>query len=253
MAGQGLETATADDIAIPFLTILQQMSPQCSRGKAEYIKEAEPGFILNTVTQEVFPALESEGHEGILVCPAMYDKKVLEWRPRDSGGGLVAIHEPEDAAAIPIRVDDRGHRFREDNGNVMNTTGQYYVLLEDYSTAMIAMTSSQLRTSRTWNSIMQLVKLPPPNSHITPPIFSRLYRLKTVYQENDMGNWYGWKIENAGWVKDKQLFQLAREFHDLVLKGISIKLESYEEAARQEPGTTPSGASPNKGSDEVPF
>ena len=49
-AGAGQEDITAADVSIPFLRILQQMSPQCVRSKGEYIEGAQSGQIFNTVT-----------------------------------------------------------------------------------------------------------------------------------------------------------------------------------------------------------
>ena len=46
--GTGLEEATADDYAIPFLRILQSMSPQLKKSDGKFIAGAEEGsfFIL---------------------------------------------------------------------------------------------------------------------------------------------------------------------------------------------------------------
>ena len=53
-AGAGMENVTADDLQIPFLSILQSNSPQLDESEGKYIDGAKAGMILNTVTNEIF-------------------------------------------------------------------------------------------------------------------------------------------------------------------------------------------------------
>ena len=45
---------TQDDLALPFVRILGQLSPQVTMGDAKYIESAKPGMIYNTVTSELY-------------------------------------------------------------------------------------------------------------------------------------------------------------------------------------------------------
>lgn len=83
-AGIGLENITTEDMQIPFIRIIQALSPQLQKDDSLYIKGAEQGDIFNTVTQEVY-----KQDEGILVVPAFFEKKFLEFALRSSGGGFV--------------------------------------------------------------------------------------------------------------------------------------------------------------------
>ena len=47
---KGFENMTQDDMALPFVRILGQLSPQVTDGDAKYIEGAKPGMIYNTVT-----------------------------------------------------------------------------------------------------------------------------------------------------------------------------------------------------------
>jgi len=51
---QGFENMTQEDMALPFVRILGQLSPQVTDGDAKYIDGAKPGMIYNTVTSELF-------------------------------------------------------------------------------------------------------------------------------------------------------------------------------------------------------
>ena len=51
---KGFENMTQDDLALPFVRILGQLSPQVTDGDAKYIDGAKPGMIYNTVTSELY-------------------------------------------------------------------------------------------------------------------------------------------------------------------------------------------------------
>ena len=87
--GTGLEDASAEDYAIPFLRILQGGSPQVKKSEGKYIQGSEEGDIFNTVSSEIV-----KSDKGIIVVPCYYQKKYIEWISRDTkGGGFVAAHD----------------------------------------------------------------------------------------------------------------------------------------------------------------
>ena len=61
---KGFENMTQEDMALPFVRILGQLSPQVTEGDAKYISGAKPGMIYNTVTSECF-----DGKKGMKVIP----------------------------------------------------------------------------------------------------------------------------------------------------------------------------------------
>jgi hypothetical protein len=85
--GQGLSQA-ADDNLVPLAYILQKLSPQVESKKAEYIPGAKAGRSGSSR-----PAWSTrtrrEQSEGIIVQPCHFSKWIMEWIPRDQGGGLV--------------------------------------------------------------------------------------------------------------------------------------------------------------------
>ena len=82
--GTGLEDTTTEDFAIPFIRVLQPMSPQLQRQHGSYVEGAKAGDLYNTVTGESY-----DGEKGISIVPCAYNKKYIEWIPREKGGGLV--------------------------------------------------------------------------------------------------------------------------------------------------------------------
>ena len=55
-SGAGLENFTTEDMQIPFIRIIQALSPQLNKQDPLYIKGAEQGDIFNTVSGEIYKA-----------------------------------------------------------------------------------------------------------------------------------------------------------------------------------------------------
>jgi|TARA_R100001510_G_C7615332_1_gene177676 hypothetical protein len=214
-AGGGLENITAEDLTIPRLKILQALSPEVSKADGKYIEGAEAGDITNTVTGQVFPSTE-----GCIVIPVLYKRMFLEWQPRESGGGLISQHTDPDILSKTTK-DKQGADVLE-NGNYIQTSATHYVLTVDgdsFQQVMIPMAGTQLKKSRTWNSLMASLKVKSGNGNVfTPPSYSHKYRLTTVPESNDRGSWYGWVIENLGVLGEGEmhLYDAAKQFASTV-------------------------------------
>lgn len=227
-AGEGFEHMGAGDFAIPFIVILQKGSPQVSRANAKYVKGAEAGAIYNTVSQEFFP-----GDVGVDFIPCGYSTSMVEWMPRESGGGLVAHHRAEDAIVRRAKPNERGHLVIPDSGNIIVQTAYHFGLCLLPGAVMpemsvISMYSSQLKTSRIWNTAQRKIMLPTPDGSgrlYNPPMFSHIYTLRTIGQTRDQYDWYGWQIETKSIITDPNLFQAALVFADQIAKG-AVKLST---------------------------
>lgn len=234
-AGAG-RTQHAEDMAIPFLVILQTGSPQVKRGQAEYIKEAESSMIMNTVTKELF-----DGEKGITVIPCAFEKVYIEWKDREKGGGIVQVHDRVAGAALEARAkrNEKGQSVL-DNGNILSTTAQHYVLVlrpdGSIDQAMLAMSSTQLKKSRQWNTIMSKVMLAVADKKVPAPSFACKYHLTTVAEANSKGDWFGWKIEHLGGKdpvflneNERGLFQMAKAFYEAIMGGNVKVAERHDE------------------------
>ena len=194
-AGTGLEEASADDYAIPFLRILQSMSPQLKKSDGKYIQGAEEGNFFNTVTESVY-----DGTEGVMIIPCAYKKKYIEWVTRENGGGFVS---DDHAASIlkECKKDDNG-RFIWTNGNQIAETAEYYCILAQDEDApeqvLLSLTSSQLGFSRRWNTMLNNARVNNAKGEtVAAPMFSYMYNLKTIPQSNDQYSWMGLSVEKS--------------------------------------------------------
>lgn len=224
----GFEGADVDSFAIPFLSILQSGSPQCKRSEGAYIKGAEEGMIINSVTQELY-----DGDEGVVVVPCSYKRSFIEWMPREAGGGFVAEHAP-DSEVVSSAVQGESGRLMLENGNYLADTRQHYVLLlhEDGAPepVVLSMTSTQLKKSRQWMTMMQQKTVVLNGKPVRAPMFAYMYRLTTVPESNDKGSWFGWRIGDAAPVNDASIIDAARSFRSAIMGGIAQA--NMEEAAQ---------------------
>jgi len=225
-ADKGSQNMTQEDLALPFLKVLGQLSPEVNKRDGKYVEGAEPGMILNTVTNEIF-----DGTKGIDVLPVFYERKYVEWQDRGEGKGApVAIHDAS-SDIMSQTTRDKSFKDRLPNGNYLENTANHYVVVLGNSpqTALISMKATQLKISRKWNSIMMGIKLQGKNGLFTPPTYSHIYNLKTVQMSNDKGTWFGWEVSKVGPVSDQGVYQIAKSFADKVGKGdVEIKHGSDE-------------------------
>ena len=234
---KGFDNMTQEDLALPFVRILGQLSPQVTAGDAKYIEAAKPGMIYNTVTSELY-----DGKKGIKVIPCYYKKDYPEWSDRGDGPGApVAIHMPNSEV---INTGKReGSKIRLPNGNYLEETAYYYVLMETkaggMTPALITMKSSQLSVSKNWNSMMKTIQIEDGRGgFVTPPMHAVVYNLSSAIQKNDKGSWYGWVVTMDRILdqKDKSLYLSAKEFGGNVSKGnVQTKADVEEKVSDSTP------------------
>lgn len=212
-ANQGAQNISQEDLALPFLKILGQLSPEVNKRDGKYVEGAEPGKIINTVTNELFDDID--------VIPCHYKRQYIEWQDRGtSSGAPVAIHEA-DSDIVSTTTRDKGYKDRLPNGNYLENTANHFVLLcgKNPQTALLSMKSTQLKVSRKWNSMMMGIKMQGKNGLFTPPTYSHIYNLKTVQMSNDKGTWFGWDVSKKGPVEQQDLYGMAKNFALSVGKG----------------------------------
>ena len=223
-ADKGSQNMMQDDLALPFLKVLGQLSPEINKRDGKYVEGAEPGMILNTVTNEIF-----DGAKGIDVLPVFYERKYVEWQDRgDSKGAPVAIHNAE-SDIVSTTTRDKSYKDRLPNGNYLENTANHFVVVLGKSpqSALISMKSTQLKISRKWNSMMSGIKLKGKAGLYTPASFSHIYKLKTTQMSNDKGTWFGWEVSKVGPITDASTYQQAKAFSESISKG-AVKAKHVE-------------------------
>ena len=229
-AAKGLGKIGQEDLPLPFLKILGQLSPEVNKRDGKYVEGAEPGMIFNSVSGELY-----DGVKGIDVIPAFYKLEYIEWKDRGEGPGApVAIYDSSSDIMSKTKPD-ANYKDRLPNGNYIEKTASHFVIItgDSPSTALISMKSTQLKISRKWNSMMSGIKLKGKNGLFTPASFSHIYRLKTTQMSNDKGTWFGWEVSKVGPITDQSLYQQAKTFSENISKG-SVKAKHGEDKPKDQ-------------------
>ena len=229
-AAKGLGAIGQEDLALPFLKILGQLSPEVNKRDGKYVEGAEPGMIFNSVSGELY-----DGVKGINVIPCFYKLEYIEWKDRGEGlGAPVAIYDSS-SDIMSKTTPDANYKDRLPNGNYIEKTASHFVIVsgDSPSTALISMKSTQLKISRKWNSMMSGIKMKGANGMFTPASFSHIYKLKTTQMSNDKGTWFGWEVSKVGPVTDKGLYDQAKGFSDSISKG-AVKAKHGEEKPKDQ-------------------
>ena len=226
-AGAGLEGADRESYAIPFLAVLQPLSPQVAE---ETIKGAKAGMLINTVTNDLF--------ERVVVIPCAFQRRWVRWAPRDTGGGYKGEFNAAEIEELrrtgKVKELDGRLFFPLEDGTVndkkcdrLSDTRNHYVMMmaseksELCAPAVLALTSTGIKRSKNLLSRIESIKLrrPSDGSLYTAPSFSHMYEVTTVKESNDKGTWWSPEIVPVGPVTRRELYEMAKAFHAQVTKG----------------------------------
>jgi len=117
-AGAGLGEIARSEQIIPYIKLLQQMSPECQEGGEDAVDGAKPGMLFNTATRELIP-----GKEGVVIVPLLRQHVFVERKSLDDGGGVVARHEPTSDFVRSVRDAN----LRSENNYLLTPDGNQLV------------------------------------------------------------------------------------------------------------------------------
>jgi hypothetical protein len=245
-AGQGMEGADRDAFAIPFIRVLQQLSPQCTKGKAGYTPKAAPGFILNTVTGEII-----DGEVGIMFVPCAYQRRFIQWGPRGSaeGSGFKKEWLPEritealstgeelfPGSGTLVKSDEDGKLYLggtnpKKNDLLADTRNHFGLVLTDNGPVqvLLSLSGSQVKKSKQLMGILSAVRV----NGVTPPTWLNKIHITTTLESNDQGSWYSIRVEHAGFIEDERTYEAGKTFHDLIATGHGSVSYAQEEEATE--------------------
>ena len=232
------------EMQIPFIRVLQALSPQLNKNKPEFIKGASNGDIYNTVTAEYWA-----GGDGITVIPVYQETKYLEFVPRTQGGGYKGERHPSDPDLQSTHRE--GSKELLPYGNELVKSDQHFclILADDgsYQPAIIDMKATALKVSRRWKTQIAMQKVKSPKGQmITPALYATMWKLAAVEESNDQGSWYNWSVEKVGLVQSSELFREAKALRESVSSGA---MKAAADPDRQ--GSGGGGSSANDS--EIPF
>jgi len=231
--GAGFEHQTGADYSIPFLVMLQALSPQVTKRVHPL---ALPGNMYNTVTETYY-----DGLKGVLFVPGTTRRMFARWVPRDEGGGFRGQLTPEDPIVLKSIEDSKkfGKYLTPDNENegkmlqLVETIYVYGAVCDEENgtngMALIAFTSTKLANYKTWNTRMRNLEIPRASLRpIKPPMWANITRITGDLEHNKKNQeFYVYKMspgDPRGMLQsllrpDDPRFQLAKQCAELVGSG----------------------------------
>ena len=210
-SGMGLENVDKQDLALPFLKLLQSGSDETKKKHAKYVEGAEAGMFYNTVTKKLY-----SGEKGIEVIPVFYKMTYPEWAPFEKREGRTIHNDRGPGIMSKVTQNDR-NKDMLDNGNEIIKTANHFVIIngERPEKALMTMKSTQLKVSRQWNSLMENEFENDPNTgkSLQAPTFSRIYKLSSVENSGSF-TWHGYNVSMVRKVDNAGLYQMARDFYN---------------------------------------
>lgn len=244
-AGAGFENQTTDDYSIPFITVLQAMSPQVvERGSA-----AKAGMIHNSATGENY-----DGEDGLLFVPACTQHRFIHYRNRDAGGGLLGVYMPEDQFVQDACNGKPFGKILLDGGQTelvetFSVFGAYLSPLDrTIGQAVISFQSTKIKKYKQWMTRAKMIQLQLDGDRRIPaPLFSHRYMLTTVQEKNVKGTFYNVEISFDG--KDAAEARLSPQ--DEIFKAAVALRDAINSGAAKVSYEAPEGGSEQ--TEEAPF
>jgi hypothetical protein len=228
-SGMGLENIDKGDLALPFLKLLQSGSYETKKKHAKYVEGAEAGMFYNTVTKKLY-----SGEKGMNVIPCFYKMTYPEWAPFDKSEGR-PVH-PDRGPEVMAQTTKSGTKDVLANGNeIIKTANHFVIILGDRpEKALMSLKTTQLKTSRGWNSLMdnEMIISKTSGKSIPAPAFSRVYKINSVENTGNF-TWHGMTVNLVKPVENAEIYSMAKDFN-LALHKSNVAAASVEPGQPQE-------------------
>jgi len=230
-SGAGFEDMSVKEQLIPFITILQGLSPQVDRSRAEYVEGAQMGMLFETASQELYDVKANNPESGLPFIPCWREETYTEWVPRNdvtfpksgkvirggsAGNGFRGVHKPDEPAVQAAMREaqqefGRSWEFRplpfynEDQNEDTVLLHQFNVgivygwpELDEMSAqrAMIAFVSTKIPVYQQFMTTARKIRyMNPSTGKMTEPAFySHRWKLGVVTQENAKGKFFNYRV-----------------------------------------------------------
>jgi hypothetical protein len=219
--------ATQEEIILPRITLLQNLSDAVTKGNTKKIEGAEAGDLLEVITETVYKA-----ETGILFVPVKMFVSYIEWEGEPKGK---IINNYGDDATFYIQQKNAGKI--NPKGKVIGTAPNRtiekninyygYILNEknnETSPVLIPFSKTKVKIAQKFNTMILSKKLEGKN---LPP-FSYIYRIFSVLEQNEKGSWANFKVENH-----KSLFELEKEVALRIYNDAKKDRKAFEEGQKK--------------------
>lgn len=194
--GAGNENVSSNDMTVPRLDVLQQLSPQLDPTNPKYIEGAKLG--------QLFDSLSGDLYDHVWVVNLQYEVRYQIFKKRDFGGGFEGSFDSE-AEALAHLDSNNLTRAQYD---VVETAIHKCLMLDENGLpkqpVLIYMSGSKVKVSKEWNSSI-LLKDPRADR------FASVWTLTAKAEKNKKGqSYFNFGVDFAGWA-GAELYEEAKK------------------------------------------
>ena len=231
----GFENVSMDMLSMPFLKVAQPTSDEIVEGTSAYIPGLKAGEFFNSVSRERY------GNELDMVI--LYQESgFIEWEDKT----FVARFTHEEVQALVAKGDvakqEDGYIYvRKLNGNEIKENHTFFVMLTEHMDAgplLLSFKGTGLKHVRKWLTFARAQRIRKSSGEVIPaPLYSVVWRVKTVLNSNKEGNWYllgdkNVNVKRVGDFTDETYFPGTQQILDAVRFVMDVKTKiNYKEQA----------------------
>lgn len=238
--GQGTERLTSADVEVPRIKLMQALSPELQEHN-----DLKQGDFFHSIAEINLGRV-------LRVTPIFVDQRFILWRPRETGGGILAraddgIHWSPANTEFQVKlksgadvvwkttstVDQSGlNKWGSSNPNDVNSppaaTRMYNIVVSfpdepDMPPAVVTLQRAAIKVARKFIGKLKITRA---------PSYGLIFNMKAVEDANNAGQkFWNYGFEASGMVEDKDLFDRNFEMYKFFEKqGVQVKdLESVQD------------------------
>lgn len=212
---EGYEGINLETMSIPFIKLLQTLSPQLSKKKPEFIAEAEEGVLFNTISEEMYG-------KSLRIVVGKFERYYIEWG--DKRGVFVETHDPAEfeRTIMPSLIrDEKNKLVNPNNKHTFVETYIYYVVMPDHmeeGVCILSLSSSGIKEAKKLNRKLMSTMIPGTTRRALPHFM--VWNADVVDMSNDSGDWFGLKFNFNAFVNKEQLELVVEERKALPNKAV---------------------------------
>lgn len=227
----GFEEISQDDLRDPYLTILQQLSPECQEGTDTYVEGAKPGVFFNKSSKKIY------GNTSQFIVL----RYIKTWRIfQPNNGPMVGIVAPN---SIPVDMSNFKTWIALDEQYAKNEvveTYDFYCLIVDHENdgpVIFSLKSSSIKHAKNWITSMYNTRL---DSGERAPIFSGVWQVDVVRDSKGQNSWFAIGKDKSTQVKFNR-FITQKEYVEYVKNSLDVvnKIEPYRLQENNSPAQQP--------------
>lgn len=211
-SNRGQENVGMNDMTIPRLDVLQDLSPQAKKRDPAYIEGAEPGMLFNTVSQKLFGS-------SVYFVPVYFKVEWLIWKLQSAGGGFNGSYETEAEAKAEFASQGYGKETHKVNGvdtisyEIVDTAQHFGLIISGDGTCeqiVCSMSKSKMKASRQLNTLCKMAG---------GDRFSKVYEISAFSDKNAQNqDYWNLKVRALGYTPEA-VYKEAEGMYESVSSG----------------------------------